>query len=102
MRGGGPGEEISLSHTAAQPAQEVQLLGLFDAFSDHGQGKLVGQSEDAFQHRHGWHDRGLTGDKGAVDLEDVDGKASQRAEGREASTEVIDGDADTETLQRVQ
>src|SRR5664280_288841 len=91
-----------LSHTANQPSEEVKLIRPFDAFGDYGKRKLVRQPQDAFQHGYRWLGRGLARDEGAVDLEDVNGQARQRAEGRDAGTEVIDGDAHAGSFQYVQ
>src|ERR1039458_9899746 len=85
VRGGRPRQEIPLPHAAAQLPEKVKLIRPFDALGDHGKRELVGQPEDAFQHGHRWRGRrrgrGMARYEGAVDLEDVNGQAGQRAQG---------------------
>jgi hypothetical protein len=77
----GPGEEVALAELAAELAQGGQLLGCLDAFGDRLQTECLGKGEDPPGKGGVLGAPGHAGDKGAVDLEDVDREALQVAKG---------------------
>ena len=75
----GPGEVVALAELAAELAEGGQLLGCLDAFGDRLQTERLGEGEDAPGQGGVLGAPGHAGDKGAVDLENVDREALQVA-----------------------
>ena len=95
---GGSREEKALTHLALQGLNHLELIGGLDPLGDDLDAQRGSQRDD------GADDLGLilalaqSAEEGAVDLDAVDGEASQIAEARVARAEVIEVDRSDDSV----
>lgn len=85
----GMGEEISLCVIASCRNEQIALFGSFHAFRNHPHREFMSHRDN------GVHNGPITGaldqaaDKGAIDLDEINGKFVQVRHGGEASSEIV-------------
>lgn len=92
-------EEVSLGKVAAQGAKLIKLRGPLDTLRDYGAVQFAGESEDKVNNivsgAIGLH----VGHESAIDFQDVGSELTQRRQGEIATSEIIDGSDDIQTLE---
>src|SRR6202789_3476539 len=94
----GWGVEITLAEFAAELFEMGLLAGCFDAFGNHFEVKMMGQGHDQAGDFTAFHVLLDPANERAIDLQNVDGKASDAAERRMAGAKIIDAEANPEVL----
>jgi len=94
---GGPAEEKALHFIASAMMNEVELLLGFDTFSSDSNAEPVRERDDTLDERRRAAGLGLEFfDEGAVELQDVNGKALEVAQRRVTGAKIVDRDFDSQ------
>ena len=93
------GEEVALAEAASHLLEELELIFGFDAFRDDIHAEDTGELDDGLDDLEGLLAALDALDKGAVDLEDVEGESVEVAEGAVAGTKVVHVERDAEVAQ---
>src|SRR5690606_13837799 len=97
-----PGEQVTLHLVAAVAAQQLELTARFDPLGDHLEAQALGERDDRLGDRGVVRIGGDVLDERLVDLERLDREALEVQRRRVAGAEVVDREADAETVERLQ
>ncbi len=90
------GDRVALHRIAADHPQDIDLIGILDAFGDHLIAEPVHQRDDGMRHRTRLGRFGDVGDQAAIELQPLDRHVAQPGEIGVAGAEIVDRHPDAE------